>query len=118
MVKEVTVPQYEIDFYGTRVELRDVVVYLDDDSEEDGFSQSLPHRIPRFEMARVAVVSAAMQDELIHLETEDVTNGVLNMYKKACAKELSLELEGRRRHGVERILAELVRFEQSHSSTE
>ena len=48
--------------------MKDVVVYLDDDADIEDFSPDQDHKIPRFEMARVATVSAAMQGILINLE--------------------------------------------------
>ncbi|SMF49937.1 hypothetical protein [Pseudobacteriovorax antillogorgiicola] len=104
MVKEKTIPVYRNEFYGTRLEMLDFVIYVDEDLEDKDFSPEMPHKIPRYEMTRVAVASAAIQGQLIHLEPEDKSNGIWDMYHKACLKELSLEIDGERREGVQKIL--------------
>ena len=112
MVKEKTLPVYEIDFYGIRLQLRSFVVYVDEDMVNDEFTPDTPHKVPRFEMTRVAVAAAALQEKLIHLEKEDKSNGVWDMYHKACLKELTVETDEKRRAGVQKILEELNKVDR------
>ncbi|SMF41020.1 hypothetical protein [Pseudobacteriovorax antillogorgiicola] len=106
-MKEKVIPVYDVDFYGTRILMQDFVIYLDSDLEEEEFDPNHPHKVPRYEMARVAIVAAVPKGESIPLEESDAFNGVRDMYRKACFKELSLEPDGMRRLGVKRILAEI-----------
>lgn len=107
MLKEKIIPHYEIDFYGSKIMMKDFTIYVDEDIFDEDYSPEQAHKIPRFEMARVAVVSAALQGELIQLEPDDLRNGVWEMYKKACEKELSFGDDSLCHEGVQRIFDHL-----------
>lgn len=107
MIKEKIIPHYEMDFYGARLQLCDLTIYIEEKFLDQEFTVDLPHKIPRHEMARAAVVNAAIKGDLISLESEDISNGILDMYTKACLKELSLNNSEQRKVGVERILKDL-----------